>query len=56
MCMHMLYIHIENEYKEALKQITTSSWYKNNEMLQAYIQNEWLDCKLVSTLSKYILC
>ena len=31
-----------------LSKIKDSHWYKNNAQLQAYLENEWLNCKPVS--------
>jgi len=48
-------LSIEEDHEKALVKITTSSWYKGNEKLQAYLQNEWLSCKPVSSLNIYII-
>ena len=39
---------VEGEYDEMLSKIKDSHWYKNNAQLQAYLENEWLNCKPVS--------
>ncbi|XP_065918696.1 uncharacterized protein [Dysidea avara] len=41
----LMYSRTEEDHEKALVKITTSSWYKDNEKLQTYLQNEWLSCK-----------